>query len=429
MIKLNEIISEISSLYKSEDKEVMNPGLIFKAIDALKRPNRFMVEINGDIELERYVALHIAGSHAPKDIELSDAELFTPEAMKGHISQKDLAMIGSLMKMVTTHLPKHNEALVNGDNVFSLKKSECTVWGVCSLNTNADNTSRRLAFSGNAAVAPKKFLYAMDFILNGERTSFINEIAIENGVVVATLHKAGFNESAVSLMIDVARSMLDSGVPELVEGNQVLWPVVNGEYHAISPMPSAQMLADLNESIKTRREDSYLPLIRKSVGGTKPLNASDLNSLIGSGSSQVLSVDLSFINKNKTLIEKLVERRNPLIGRINLALVGLDNQVGLHKKGAAKYRRQITELMLISLARLIEVKGMVKRGEFDTEQLAIKEERLFMSHFESQVDLGLFKKYLIKSVNEAYNAQKIEITDVMHKEISVAASVVIERVL
>ncbi len=451
MTKFIEIKELISSHYRDEKKESLQPGEVFKAIDPLKRPTRFLIEIDNDNDLEELIALHIACSHAPKpqkakkskestestestepeeskEFKLSANDLFKASSMKGFIPKKDEAMIDKLMGMVTTHLPKHNEALVNGENVFVLNQNPVKNWGVCSLNAGTDKVSRRLAFSGDAAVSPKKCLYALEFILCGKRTSFIELIASKNKVVVNTLLKAGFEQSSISVMEATALEMLSRGTPDFVEGNQILWFVGDDEYHVISPMPSAQMIADINESIKTKREDSYLPLIRKSIGGTKALNASDLNSLIGSGSSQVFSVDLSFLNKDKSKIEKLIISKKPLISRIYLSDFRLDKTDSLHKKGAGRYRKLISQAILSSLTLIIEMKDMIKEGLYSIEDVAVNEERLFMNPFSSQEDVDLCKNYLVNNVIASYNSQKLAIDDVMQKEIETAASIIIERV-
>ncbi len=466
MTKFREIKELVLSHYSDKKKDALQPGEVFKAIDPLKRPNRFLIEIDDDSELEELIALHIACSHAPKpkkpkktkktknssestesvdpvvsiepvepvvpvepkEFKLTAEDLFKASSMNGYIPEKDEAMVDKLMGMVTTHLPKHNEALVNGKNVFAINQKEVKNWGVCSLNPGTDKVSRRLAFSGDASASPKKCLYALEFVLRGNRTSFIEQIASKNKVVVNTLLKAGFKKESIKIMESTALKMLSCGTPDFVEGNQILWFVGDDQYHVISPMPSAQMIADINESIKTSREDSYLPLIRKSIGGINPLNASDLNTLIGGGSSQVFSVDLSFINKEKSKIEKLIISKKPLISRIYLSDFRLDKTDNLHKRGAGRYRKLISQAILSSLTLIIEMKNMIKEGLYSIEDVAVNEERLFMNQFSSQEDVDLCKNYLVNNVISSYNSQKLAIDDVMQKEIDTAASIIIERV-
>ncbi|AKO78043.1 hypothetical protein [Vibrio sp. Vb0587] len=460
MTKFREIKELVLSHYSDKKKDALQPGEVFKAIDPLKRPNRFLIEIDDDSELEELIALHIACSHAPKPkkpkkpknssestesvdpvvsiepvepvepeaFKLTAEDLFKASSMNGVIPEKDEAMVAKLMEMVATHLPKHNEALVNGKNVFAINQNEVKNWGVCSLNPGTDKVSKRLAFSGDASVSPKKCLYALEFLLRGKRTSFIEQIASKNKIIVNTLLKAGFKQDSISLMESIALKMLSCGTPDFVEGNQILWFVGDEQYHVISPMPSAQMIADINESIKTTREDSYLPIIHKSIGGImNPLNASDLNVLIGGGSSQVLWIDLSFLNKEKSKIEKLIGAKKPLISRIYLSDYRLDKTAILDKKLAGYYRKQISQAILSSLTLIIEMKDMIKEGLYSIEDIAVNEERLFMKPFSSQEDVNLCKKYLVKNVIASYNNEKLSIDDVMQKEIETAASIIIER--
>jgi len=148
-----------------------------------------------------------------------------------------------------------------------------------SLTTNF---LKNLFWGGNAADNKKKYFFVTQFNYNNKLTSIAEELHSDNWVqsdVVKVLLELGLSEKNLYYL----KEKIDEAffyTPTFATDPQILWPLDNGNYLAISPIAHNGMLRELWE----RRYASHDTLFRQfetiSVGGSNPVNAGDLSASI-----------------------------------------------------------------------------------------------------------------------------------------------------
>jgi len=169
--------------------------------------------------------------------------------------------------------------------------------------SSTTHASKTLNWCANAADNKKKYFFVTQFNYNNKLTSIAEELHSDNwrqSDVVKVLLELGLLEKNLYYL----KEKIDEAFfynPTFATDPQILWPLENGEYIAISPIAHCGMLRELWE----RRYASYDNLFRQfetiSVGGSNPVNAGDLSASLA-GKFKLIKFSFPKLSK----IEKLV---------------------------------------------------------------------------------------------------------------------------
>lgn len=146
----------------------------------------------------------------------------------------------------------------------------------------------RLGASGNAANGRTHALLTSRFRLGNSETCIASALAEGNGKVIDALvalvgedRREGVLKAAKTLQ---GRAENLSAPSASGRAKTLLWPTVNGEYLAITPVTSFSTQIELHEEINRRREQAkaddvwtFFNRLITQVGGTKPQNVSSAN--------------------------------------------------------------------------------------------------------------------------------------------------------
>ena len=314
LTEIKKRVFDICSNLTNEEENKINAKEVFSELILLKRPNRILPNVNRT-ELTELLSFYFHVTLAKKDErKLEEKDLFSLESLQTLYEINDKNTLKSLMNSygaVTTHPEAHNESLKKSKTNFSIDTSEELKHGISGVNFNNKNCAERFTISFNAKLFTFRYIFLLDFYLEGKRTSFIELVYKKDEDVMDFIESVGFSDEFISDLVSHTELLIEDGFSESVSGNQVFWYegdyCEGSNYTLITPVPSAKMIAEVNQVLfKINQDDRrYINRKIKKIAGSKPQNASQLNQLM-SGKSDLLFEDLSFINSApRTALDKL----------------------------------------------------------------------------------------------------------------------------
>ncbi|RDB35125.1 MAG: hypothetical protein DCC88_11795 [Spirobacillus cienkowskii] len=269
------------------------------------QPKNPAANVFGRSELKKFI-IEIINSYEKelsKDINLeNNAKLLLQD-------QKFLADIVHAIKGMQKYNAKIPDANTPVPNPFLKEPQYKDPRFAYSLSTNF---LKNLFWGGNAADNKKKYFFVTQFKYNNKLTSIAEELHSDNWVqsdVIKVLFELGILEKNLYYL----KEKIDEAFfhnPTFATDPQILWPLDNGNYLAISPIAHNGMLRELWE----RRYASYDKLFRQfetiSVGGSNPVNAGDLSASI-SGKFKLIKFNFLKLNKieKKFSLDGLYKRK------------------------------------------------------------------------------------------------------------------------
>ncbi|WP_338635712.1 hypothetical protein [Spirobacillus cienkowskii] len=253
-------------MIQNEKKEVSSDPM---------QPKNPAANVFGRSELKKFI-IEIINSYEKelsKDINLeNNAKLLLQD-------QKFLADIVHAIKGMQKYNAKIPDANTPVPNPFLKEPQYKDPRFAYSLTTNF---LKNLFWGGNAADNKKKYFFVTQFKYNNKLTSIAEELHSDNWLqsdVIKVLFELGILEKNLYYL----KEKIDEAFfhnSTFATDPQILWPLDNGNYLAISPIAHNGMLRELWE----RRYASHDTLFRQfetiSVGGSNPVNAGDLSASI-----------------------------------------------------------------------------------------------------------------------------------------------------
>lgn len=157
---------------------------------------------------------------------------------------------------------------------------------------------KNLFWGGNAADNKKKYFFVTQFNYNNKLTSIAEELHSDNWLqsdVVKILIELGLAEKDLYFL----KEKIDEAffyTPTFATDPQILWPLDNGNYLAISPIAHNGMLRELWERKYASHDTLFRQFETISVGGSNPVNAGDLSASIA-GKFKLIKFTFPKINK------------------------------------------------------------------------------------------------------------------------------------
>lgn len=380
MYTFSSVEAEIKSLFGSKPylitKDTVKGMDCFAAING-KNPKNDIIAINNEDELERLFIL-ISNLVFCHDTEFTYTTVFSkPRYKKNKPFLRELKetnnsgkrYLHEVLKGITTHPIRQTEARYATENIFALSTRTNIAgkdYGIRAADTPEQS---QVCFSGNAAVMSLRAFLTLSVKLDGV-TYHLPELIFHFDSIKTLLLDGGISEEDLNQTILFCEQMINGHFPPVAQGKQILWPIDdtpgNLAYLSITPLPSSQFMRNLRKALAYEAEaPTFVPSVDKLIGGTKPQNVSDLNSRF-KGFNKLLSADLSFIGKFKSITESHLKGGKSLV----LSLAN-DNSALLISSFKQTERAQYEKHLRLAIAEITSpvAEYIESKGEFVSKNL------------------------------------------------------------